>query len=627
VRIAFALLFSLIPGAAWGAEPIAIETLFRMPEVDHVRVAPDGAHLAAIVPLNGRRNLAVVDLDTMQPQVITKYDAADVVDFRWIDNHRLMLDVGDAADASGQPFYTAFGALDLDGKDERRLKFPSAAIIHNFPDGQVLHLGRQGSSSGVFKADTRTGAETLVTYENPGSVAVWVADMKGDVRAAVNYDAKRGSTGFYWRATGDGPWKELARYPGYPGESMVPIVFDADNRHLIVASSVDNERAAIYRYDPEAGKLLDKIYEGTRLDARNVIVDRNSGKLLGVNSGVGASGVTWLDPPWRALQEAVDRALPAMHNALSWGDENPDRILVTSYSDVQPARYWLLDVKASRLRELQKSRAWIDPGRMTPVKEVSYKARDGLEIPALLALPKRDAPGRPPLVVIIHGGPHVPGNELRFNTETQFLASRGYAVLLPNFRGTLGYGRRFLNAAYHQWGRAMQDDITDGVKWAIDQGYVDPQRVCLYGGSYGGYSTLMGLVREPAMFRCGIATFAVTDPALLFEPGWNRSITFDEVDTYLRRTIGDPSDQQALDAISPLKQAKSIKAPVLLMFGADDPRVAIVHGTRMRDALEANGTPVEWVLYGGEGHGLHKDADRFDYYRRIEVFLARHLAP
>ena len=617
-------LLSFLTAAARAAEPIAIETLFRVPEVDHVRIAPDGAHLAAIVPLNGRRNLAVVDLDRMQPQVITKYDGADVVDFRWIDAHRLMLDVGDAADASGEPYYTAFGALDLDGKDERRLKFPSATIIHSFRDGQVLHIGRQGTSSAVFKADTRTGAETLVTYENPGHVILWVADFDGDVRAAVSFDARRNSSALHWRATGDGPWKELARFPADDGEAIVPIAFDADNRHLIVASTVGGDRAAIQRYDPESARLLDKIYEGPRLDARNVMIDRKTRKILGVSF---ASGVVWLDPRWRALQESVDQALPGMRNTLSWGDENPDRILVTSYSDVQPERYYLLDVKASRLRELQKSRSWIDPARMTPVKEVSYKARDGLEIPALLAIPKREAAGKPPLVVVIHGGPFIPGNQLRFDTETQFLASRGYAVLLPNFRGTLGYGRKFAVAGFRQWGRAMQDDITDGVRWAIDQGYVDPQRVCLYGGSYGGYATLMGLVREPAMFRCGVATFAVTDPGLLFEPGWNRNIVFDDVEAYMRRTLGDPSDAQAFDAISPLKHAGAIKAPVLLMFGADDPRVAVVHGTRMRDALQANGTPVEWVLYGSEGHGLHKDADRFDYWRHVETFLARHLAP
>jgi dipeptidyl aminopeptidase/acylaminoacyl peptidase len=611
--------------AARAAEPIAIETLFRAPELDTVRVAPDGAHLAAIVPLNGRRNLAVVDVEKMQAQVITRYDAADVVSYRWIDDHRLMLDVGDAADASGQVHYTGFGALDLDGKEEHRLKFPSSSVIYRFADGHVLHVGRHGSSSAVFKTDTRGGGESLVTFENPGGVVRWVADFDGNVRAALSYDGKRQSSALYWRPTPDGPWKELARFPGDEGQGIVPISFDEDNRNLIVVSNVGNDHAGIYRYDPESAKLLDKLFDRTDVDVSNVIVDEKSRKLVGIFSGVNASGITWVDPRWRDLQAAVDKALPGLRNRLLWGSENPDRIVVASYSDLQPAIYWLLDVKASRLRELQKSRGWIDPTRMTPVKEVSYKARDGLEIPAFLAIPPREDAGRPPLVVIIHGGPFVTGNTYGFNAETQFFVSRGYAVLLPNFRGTVGYGRKFLDAGYRQWGRAMQDDVTDGVRWAIDRGVVDPQRVCLYGGSYGGYAALMGLVREPAMFRCAVATFAVTDPALLFEPGWNRSVVLDDVEAYLKRTIGDPSDERFFDAISPLKQAKSIKAPVLLAFGADDPRVAIVHGSRMRDALQGNGTPVEWVMYPGEGHGFHKDADRFDFYHRVEGFLARQL--
>jgi len=627
VRTWTLILLLLLAGATRAADPIPVETLFRPAAVDNVSLSPDGAHLAAIVPLAGRRNVAVIDLADMHPHAVTRFDGVDAVDYRWIDNGRVMVDVGDAADASGQVHYRAFGALDLEGKDEQRLKFPSAGILYRFPDGQVLHMGRLGTSSTVYKADTRTGGETLVTFDNPGGVVRWVADFDGNVRAALSYDRKRQSNALYWRPARDGPWKELARFPGEEGEGIVPLAFDADNRNLIVASNVGNDRMAVWRYDPEAAKLLDRIYEGAGVDIGGVIIDRASRRIVGVPSGLGTSGITWLDPHWRALQEAVDQALPGLRNLLSWGEQDSDRILVRSYSDTQPATYWLLDAKSGRLREVQKSRGWIDPARMTPVKQVSYSARDGLLIPAYLALPAHDPEVRPPLVVVIHGGPHVPGYTVGFDPETQFFASRGYAVLLPNFRGTMGYGHQFLAAGYRQWGRAMQDDITDGVRWAIERKLVDPRRVCLYGASYGGYAALMGLVREPAMFRCAVAAFAVTDPALLFEPGWNRSVARDDIEAYLKRTIGDPADERALDAISPLKQAKSIRQPVLLAFGGADPRVAIVHGSRLRSALESGGAPVEWVMYPDEGHGFHKDEDRFDFYRRVEAFLARNLAP
>ena len=564
----------------------------------------------------------------MEAHVITRYADADVVDYLWLNDHRLMLDVGEIRDASGLTHYTGYGALDVDGKDEQRTRFSTRSVIYRFPDGDVLRVGRLGTSSTVFRANTRTGSEKLVTLENPGSVTRWVADFDGNVRAAMNYDRDRRSSGLYWRATADGPWKELARFPGEENQSVVPLVFDSDNRGLIVSSNVGSDRRAIYRYDPETAQLGEKIFESDDFDLGGVIVNRKSHKLLGINSGGTASGVTWLDPQWRDLQAGIDKALPGLRNRITFSEDNPDRVLVRSYSDVQPVRFWLFDVKSGRLSELQKSRSWIDPGAMTAVRKVSYKARDGLEIPAYLAIPPREAPGKPPLVVIIHGGPHVSGYGVGFDAETQFFASRGYAVLLPNFRGTTGYGRKFLEAGYRQWGRAMQDDVTDGVKWAVSQGLVDPSRVCLFGWSYGGYAALMGLVREPDMFRCAVASVAVTDPGLLFEPGWNRTVARDDVESYLKRTVGDPDrDRASLDEVSPLKQAKRIKAPVLLAFGGADRRVPLVHGTRMRSALEENGTPVEWVMYPDEAHGFTKDENKFDFYRKVDAFLARQLAP
>ena len=628
LRAALLLVTLVFAAAAHGAQPIAIETLFRVPEYSSLRLSPDGAYLAALVPQNGHRNLAIIDLDKKEARSITRYGDMDVVSYAWLSDRRLMIDLGEIRDASGLIHYTGFGAVDIDGKDEHRTRFGTRSVIYRFADGDVLRVGRHGTSSAVFRANTRTGSEHLVTLENPGNVTRWVADWDGNVRAALSYDRDTRSSALHWRPTADGAWKELARFPGDQNESIVPIAFEGDNRGLIVSSNIGSDRRAIYRYDPESAKLLDKLFESREFDLGGAILERKSRKVLGIASGDTPSGVTWLDPHWRDLQAGIDKALPGLRNRLAIGDANPDRVLVTSYSDVQPERYWLLDAKAGRLSELLKSRGWIDPGTMTPVKRVTYKARDGLDIPAHLAVPPREAPGKPPLIVIIHGGPHVPGHGLFFDAEVQFLTSRGYAVLLPDFRGTEGYGRKFLEAGYRQWGRAMQDDITDGVKWAASQGLVDGSRVCLYGWSYGGYAALMGLVREPGMFRCAVAAVAVTDPQLLFEPGWNRSVARDDVEAYLKRTIGDPDkDRAMLDAASPLKQAKVIKAPVLLAFGGADPRVPLVHGTRLRSALEDNGTPVEWVMYPDEAHGFNKDENRFDFYRRVEAFLARNLGP
>lgn len=627
VWFAFAVL-AIVSGTAAAAQPIAVETLFKIPEYENLRLSPDGAHLAAIIPVNGHHNLAVIDLRKMEARAITGYSTQDVVNFAWINNRRLLVDVGHVRDASGQIYITAYGAVDVDGSNVQTLRFGTRHVVYRFRDdsGDVLTIGRHGASSAVFRASTMTGRETLLTLENPGNVVRWVADYEGNVRAAYSYDRKTRTNALYYRTAADGAWKELARFPGDENAGTVPIVFDTDNHNLIVSSNVGTDRATIYRYDPDTLKTVDKVADSPDFDLGGVIVDRKLRKLVGVATGGTASGMTWVDDYWKGIQASVDKALPGLRNRLSWGEDKPDLVLVTSYSDVQPTRFWLLDVAASRMVELQNSRKWIDAGSMTPVKSVTYKARDGLEIPAYLAIPPRTAAGKPPLVVVIHGGPHAGGYGPWFDEETQFFASRGYAVLLPNFRGTTGYGRKFLEAGYRQWGRAMQDDITDGVKWVAQQGLVDPDRVCLYGQSYGGYAALMGLVREPNLFKCAVAGLAVTDPGLLFEPGWNRSVARDDVEAYLKRTIGDMDTQRAwLDEVSPLKRAADIHKPVLLAFGGADRRVPLVHGTRLRSALEANGTPVEWIMYPDEAHGFTRDENRFDFYHRVEQFLARNL--
>jgi dipeptidyl aminopeptidase/acylaminoacyl peptidase len=627
MRLRLLAIVSLLNAALAAAAPLPVETMFRRPAFMGLQLSPDGTELAALVPSGDHIKLAVIELDRKQSRTLEGYDGQDIVNYFWLSNGRVMADLGREGDATGTPYYTGHFAADVDGKQEHPTRYATWNVIHTFGDDTVLRVGRLGRSSVVLRSNSRTGEEHNVTLDNPGNVIRWIADFDGNVRVAVNYDAGTRTRGFHYRATGEGPWTELARFSLDDGRDIRPIIFDSDNQHLIVSSNLGGDRRAIYRYDPQARKLEDKLFESPSFDVGTVVVDRKARKLLGVHGGGTASGITWFDPHWKAIQDGIDKALPDMRNSLSWGADNPNRVLVTSWSPMQPPKYWLFDVPAGRLQELPASRGWIDAKSMTLVRQVTYKARDGLEIHGYLAVPKRDDGAKPPLVVLIHGGPWTRGYTWSFDTEAQFLASRGYAVLMPNFRGTTGYGQAFVEKSFRQWGRTMQDDITDGVRWVESQDLVDKDRVCLYGASYGGYAALMGLVREPGMFRCAVAEVAVTDPGLLFEPGWNRAMNIDDYEIDMKRLVGDPDkDRVYFDEVSPLKRAAEIKAPVLLAFGGEDRRVPIVHGTRMRSALEANGTPVEWVMYPDEGHGFVKDVNRFDFYRRVEGFLARNLA-
>jgi len=305
-------------------------------------------------------------------------------------------------------------------------------------------------------------------------------------------------------------------------------------------------------------------------------------------------------------------------------------VLVQSYSDVVPAIYSLYNTQTGQLSKIADVRPDIKPAQMGRQQFVRYKARDGLEIPALLTLPAGGATSKLPMVVLVHGGPYVRGASWGWNPVSQFLASRGYAVLEPEFRGSLGFGIKHFKAGFKQWGLAMQDDIADGVQWAVGKGIADGSRVCIAGASYGGYATLMGLVKDPGLYKCGINWVGVTDIKLLYNGGWTfTNDTSDEFKAYgMPDMIGDPvRDAAQLEATSPIAQAARIRQPVLLAYGGVDRRVPINHGTQFRDALMKTNKDVEWVEYPVEGHGWALEKNTIDFWSRVERFLDRNIGP
>ena len=253
-----------------------------------------------------------------------------------------------------------------------------------------------------------------------------------------------------------------------------------------------------------------------------------------------------------------------------------------------------------------------------------FKARDGLDIPVHVTRPVGQQ-GTAPTVVMVHGGPYLRGAEWRWYAASQFLASRGYVVVEPEFRGSTGFGGRLFRAGWKQWGLAMQDDIADATLWAIKQGYADPKRICIAGGSYGGYATLMGLIRYPELYRCGVEWVGVTDIESMYTINWS-----DMSETWLQYgmpvMVGDrEKDAAQLAATSPLKLARKLTQPLLMAYGTEDRRVPIDHGTQLRYAVEPYNANLEWVAYADEGHGFMLEANQLDFWSRVERFLERHL--
>ncbi|MEO7496209.1 MAG: alpha/beta fold hydrolase, partial [Massilia sp.] len=303
-------------------------------------------------------------------------------------------------------------------------------------------------------------------------------------------------------------------------------------------------------------------------------------------------------------------------------------VLVSSYSDRQATLYRVFNKNSGALKHIGATLPGIDPARMASQRVVRYTARDGLAIPALLTVPAGAAERGLPLVVLVHGGPFVNGHPWGWHAESQFLASRGYAVLEPEYRGSTGHGNAHFRAGWKQWGLAMQNDIADGAKWAIAEGIVDPRRICIAGASYGGYATLMGLVNDPDLYKCGIAWAAVTDIKLMHTGTWNSKSDLSSVykDYGMPTLVGDlVKDAAQLDATSPLRQAARIKQPLLLAHGGADQRVPIFHGKKFYDAVKPGNPNVEWVEYPGEGHGWRLLSTRLDFWSRVEKFLDKQI--
>jgi dipeptidyl aminopeptidase/acylaminoacyl peptidase len=276
-----------------------------------------------------------------------------------------------------------------------------------------------------------------------------------------------------------------------------------------------------------------------------------------------------------------------------------------------------------RVAQLRKD---IDPAAMGTLDLHRIVARDGLPLPVWVTLPQPKPTAPAPAVVLVHGGPWMRGVSWSWRAESQFLASRGWVVIEPEFRGSTGFGRRHFEAGWKQWGRAMQDDVADAVEWAITKGLVDRKRVCIAGGSYGGYAALMGLIRDPQLYRCGVAWAAVTDPRLLFRWSFGADLSDEARQFGLPVLIGDPvADAAKLAEVAPVEHAAKITAPLLLVFGGNDRRVPLEHGSRMREALRAAGRDPQYVVYAEEGHGWLRLENQLDFYRRVERFLAEQL--
>ncbi len=647
------------------AAEIPVEAFFRREEFSQMAISPAGTRLAAVRPINGRKNLVVIDFKAGKSQALTTFKDLDVIDFEWISDDRLYLRAADQQEASGAIFLKGAFAVDADGSNVRDMTYPlerasarearrnsiqlqsvniSFRILSRTFDGSgdviAEIFGRSQNYADVYRFNTRTGEYKLLTVETPGNVISWLLDRDLVPRIAIRLEERQDANSprqrTIWHRAGEGKaWEMIGQAAARSAQAadggITPLAFDFDNQTLYVSSNVGLDRRAIFKYDIAEKKLGEKLLQHPFIDLNGgLIFSRKRKALLGIRYDANVPVTTWFDDDLARLQAGLDQALPGRTNTIRVADENNQFVLIHSASDTHPGGFFLFDTEKRRLQEVSKSREWLPPELMAKRTFIRYKARDGLEIPAWVTTPIGSDGKNLPLVVNIHGGPWVrsySGIQWGRWPEAQFLASRGYAVLEPEPRGSTGFGRKHIAASFKQWGLAMQDDIADGALHLVMEGVVDKSRMCLYGASYGGYATLQGLVKDPELWRCGVAFVAVTDLELQQTVSWSDTARLtDYYETDFKRFVGDKDrDREQFQKTSPAKNVDRIRAPVLLAMGEEDQRVPLVHGTTMRDAMERAGKPLEYVVYPGEAHGFNKDQNVIDFYTRVERFLAKHL--
>jgi dipeptidyl aminopeptidase/acylaminoacyl peptidase len=635
---------------------LSVEDFFRHPQYRSLGLSPDGEYIAATTPIGGRMNLVVMGVKERKPIVLTNEQRFDIIEFHWVSSKRLIFSLGNINEPSGSDTRTGGGlfAVDRDGGEFRTLAptlgqqigsgnlvarmMNYVGLAPDMPDEIIVSANeRSTAQSDVYRLNTRNGRKTLLTYENPGAVSQWVLDKSGVPRAAVSGNAENSS--FVWyRKDGESKWERIGESRLFE-KNFLPLSFGYDGTFYVI-SNLGRDKYAIYTFDSEIKKPKDLVFEhpdvdvgvsvrGVGADANNLIFDHKTKKLAGIRFEADKPAVKWVDADWEKLANEFGRAMPGSHLVYGLPSQS-SRMVVRTYSDRQSSTYYLFDQATKKMEYMLASRPWLKEADMVEMKPLRFKARDGLEIPAYLFLPRGHEGKKLPLVVNIHGGPHVRADRWHLDMwgpmESQFLAHHGYAVLLTNFRMTPGFGHQLYTAGIRQMGLAMQEDIEDGVDHLIKQGLVDEKRVCLYGASYGGYATLWGLVKTPDKYACGVGALVMSDIHLQLTSNRTDFTASKRGVHFWSKMAGDPATEpDYLRSISPAFHADKIKAPLFIISGEADRRTPLEQAEKMREAMQKVGKNPEWMVKPEEGHGFAKLENRVDMYSKMLEFFNKHI--
>ena len=616
------LLFVLVAliSCATKVKQIPMRDFFKNPEKAYFQVSPDGNWISFTMPYESRMNIFIQERGAAEAKRITSVTDRDIWQYFWKGNDRLLY----LKDFGGDENFHLF-AVDREGQKESDLTpFDSTRVtvvddLRDHDTDVIIAMNKRNKEIfDCYRLNTATGEMKMIA-ENPGKITNWVTDHEGRIRVAGETDGV--NTSLLYRASEKDKFKTILTTNFK--ESFNPLFFTFDNQNLYAASNLGRDKVAIVKFDLPSAKEVEILFEHPDVDVENMEYSKHRKVLTTINYVTEKPERKHLDQDTEELYAKLEKQLPGYDVYVTFANKPEDVMIVRTISDRTLGAYYLYEKATDKLTKLADRNPWLKEEELCEMKPVTYTSRDGLTIHGYLTLPKgKENKKNLPVVVNPHGGPWA-RDVWSFNPEIQFLANRGYAVFQMNFRGSTGYGKQFWMTSFKQWGKTMQDDITDGVQWLIDQGIADPKKIAIYGGSYGGYATLAGVTFTPDLYACGVDYVGVSNMFTFMQtipPYWKPYLDM------FHEMVGDPkADSALMHSASPVFFADNIKVPLLVAQGKNDPRVNINESNQIVEAVKSKGIDVEYIVKDNEGHGFANEENRFEFYEAMEKFLGKHL--
>ncbi len=609
----------------------------RAPFISQPRLSPDGNSFAGLVNVKGTPAIAILNLfnNADKPIYITTPEGTNAAWIRWVNNDNLIIGLYALLPMPAGERFTVSRIMAVNRKTGKLTKIlwnlngqNASSVVWVANDGSPTILVEAQNSiflgeefwPAVYRVNVETGKNTVVV-KGRSLVMDWFADGAGNVRSGASYNDDTRQFKLLYRGEAGGLFRTVDAADTRQQESLTsPFLFLPGTDNALAIHDNPEGRSAIFEIDLKTQQDRRTVYtapDGSEVDS--VILSSDGATMLGVNYSGQQTGVAWIDPELDAIQAAIDKSVPGKSaRIVSMSADRSRMLLIIDRAD-SPGALYFFDVNGTKLQRVAFINEALGTKPLNPVKMIQYQARDGLPIEAVLTLP-RDRPAKSlPVIMLPHGGPWAQ-DTLAYDYWAQFLASRGYAVIQPNFRGSTGYGTAFMRKGEGQMGLAMQDDITDGLAWAVKEGIADPKRACIVGASYGGYAAMWGIAKDPDLYRCGVSIAGVANVRR-------------EVNDFGNYLMGgkfrDDWKRMSPDfaAISPINAISRIKVPLLLIHGKKDITVDFVQSNAMFGKMRGAGKQVELVTLPEADHSFSREADRVTLLTALEAFLFKHNPP